>query len=230
VALKPFLLLLAAIATLAACGSRADDPALGAARGVISGLLNRAAPDTAALPRPDLRSVFTREIINQATTPLLFVSNDVLGSEAILWRIGSNHGNETWRGEDEISLTLSDGGVLRSTRGFLFDLYAADIEGIRAALAGHRAGTAHRMMARVEGDLQDVRTPYTCEVGFASPVTLVIFGESRRLTPAIERCAQTHNGDAFENRYWIDSAGFSWVSEQWAGPELGHFRIERLYR
>ena len=44
------------------------------------------------------------------------------------------------------------------------------------------------------------------------------------------RGAERATGAQFENRYWIDSSGFAWASEQWAGPELGHFRIERLYR
>lgn len=229
-ALRSALLSLAAVATLAACGSRSDDPALSAARGMISGLLNRSAYEAAAPPVANLRAVFTRDVINQAATPLIFVSSEVLASEAIFWRIGSNQGNETWRGEDDLSLAITDDGVLRSTRGFAYDLYASDIEATRAALSAGRAGTVQRMMVRVEGDLEEVRIPYTCEIGFAAAAPVTIFGETRHLAPVTERCAQTHTGDVFENRYWIDQSGFAWVSEQWAGPELGHFRIERLFR
>lgn len=230
-ALRSVLVALAAAASLTACGSRADDPALGAARGLIGSLFDRTGP---ALPRPDpgpgLRAVFTRDLIDQAATPLLYVEIDTIDAAAILWPIATNGQNQTWRGEDEISVTLSEDGVLRATRGFANDLYASDIEETRAALASRRAGRVNRLRVSVAGDLEQVRTGYSCDIGFAAAETRDIFGESRHLTPAVETCLDSATGEGFENRYWVDAAGFVWVSEQWAGPELGHLHIERLYR
>ena len=71
-ALRTVLLALAAAASLVACGSRAEDPALDAARGFVRELLDRATPDAPA-PSLDLRAVFTRDLINQAATPLTYV-------------------------------------------------------------------------------------------------------------------------------------------------------------
>lgn len=228
-ALRTVLLALAAAASLVACGSRAEDPALDAARGFVRELLDRATPDAPA-PSLDLRAVFTRDLINQAATPLTYVEIDTINAQAIIWRIATNGSNETWRGEDELSLTLSREGVLRATRGFIYDLHASDIEGTRAALAAHRAGRVQRLHVHLGGDLEQMQTGYTCDIGFAAPEAINIFGEVRRLTPATERCIDSASGEAFENRYWIDAGGFVWVSDQWAGPELGTLHIERLYR
>lgn len=230
------LLVLAALAglgALTACGSRADDPALAAARGMLGGVFERVRPAGPAAPAPNLRQVLTRDLINQAATPLIFVEIDSIGGAAPMWRIATNPtttpANETWQGEDPLTLTLTDTGVLRATQGFVFDLAASDIDATAAALATRQAGSVPRMMQRVEGDLDQVRTGYTCEIGYGAPETLAIFGETRTLTPALERCS-TVTGASFENRYWIDQSGFAWVSEQWAGPDIGHIRIERLYR
>lgn len=224
---------LVGLGTLTACGSRADDPALAAARGLVGSVFDRVRSPGPATPAPDLRQLLSRDLINRSATPLIFVEIDSIGGAALLWRIATNPttnpANETWQGEDPLTLTLTDTGLLRATRGFVFDLAASDIDATGAALATRQASQVPRMMQRVEGDLDQVRTAYTCEIGFGAPETLAIFGETRTLTPALERCS-TVTGDSFENRYWIDQSGFAWVSEQWAGPDIGHIRIERLYR
>ncbi len=238
-ALRRVLLTLAAIAALAALAgcdsrdsrdSRERDPAVSVARDLLREIFDRSGTGAPDAP-PDLRAVFTRDLIDQAATPLVYVQIDSIQARAILWPVATNGPDETWRGEDALTLTLSREGVLRATRGFIHDLHASDIEGTRRALATARAGRVSRLAIRLGGDLAQIRTSHACDIGFGAPEAIAIFGETRRLTPATERCIETATGDAgFENRYWIDAAGLVWVSDQWAGAELGHVHIERLYR
>ncbi|WP_224813540.1 YjbF family lipoprotein [Hasllibacter sp. MH4015] len=228
-ALKPLAFACAALACLASCGSRAEDPALNAVRGFASDLLGRgdAAP---AAPAVDPRQVLTRALIDRTATPLLLVENAAAGTSSTVVIIATNGPNETWQGGDPITFTLSREGVLRATRGFITDLYAADIEDTRAALVNRRAGVVQRLYVDVEGDIEETRVGYTCEIGFGGAEPVTIFERTRSLTRMTETCSRQPDGESFVNRYWIDGTGFAWASEQWAGPELGHFRFERLYR
>lgn len=224
---------LALVLGLSACGSTAQDPLLAVGRGLATAVFNREDP----APAIDPRQVLTRDIITQAGLPLILVESLNGGGASTMVRIATNGTNETWQGDGDGTVTLSREGVLRTTRGYGADLYAADIEGTRAALANRRAGSLGRLFVRVEGDLQQVQAGYSCTLGFSGTEQITIFGQSRNLTRATETCslhpgipAPGANPNSFENRYWIDSTGFAWVSEQWAGPDLGHFRIERLFR
>lgn len=227
-ALRHAALALFALTSLAACGTAANDPFLNTARGLVTGLFDRG--DDAPAIDIDLRQVLSREVINEAATPLILVESEGLSGSATMIRIGTNGPNETWEGNDEITLTLSQEGVLRATRGLAFDLAAADIEGTRTALRTRHAGPVQRAYSHVVGDLEMRTTGYACTLSFASPTSITIFGDTRALTPVTENCSRHPTGETLTNHYWIDGTGFAWISEQWAGEEVGYFRIERLYR
>lgn len=226
-AIKPTFVALAAAALLSGCGSFAEDPLLQAARGVIGDLGNRGTG--AAAPNP--RDVLTRDIINQAALPLILVENTEQDTLATMVRNGINRSNETWRADDGATVTLSREGVLRATRGVGADLFSADISGTRAALAGGRNSEVRRLYVHVDGDLQELRTTFSCTISRGGTEQVVIFEQARTLTRVTETCRpEQADGTAFQNRFWVDGAGFAWLSEQWAGPQTGHFRIERLHR
>lgn len=226
-AVRAHLAALCAVAILSACGSAANDPLLGVARGLAEGALNRGAD---ASPAINPRQVLTRDIINQAGLPLILAERGD-GPGVTMVRAATNGPNETWQGDGGPTITLSREGVLRATRGAGADLYAADIEATRAALAQGRSGVVARLHVTVEGDLEQRQTSYRCEIARGGTERIAIFGQARSLTRVTETCYRDPDGTrAFENRYWVDSSGFAWASEQWAGPELGHFRIERLFR
>ncbi|MEX3016807.1 YjbF family lipoprotein [Gymnodinialimonas hymeniacidonis] len=228
-ALKGVMAGLAASALLAGCGSEANDPLLGAARAIGTSLLTRNAPET---PPVDPRAVLTREAINRAGVPLILLERQSAGTSSTLTRIATNGPNETWQGDDDLTVTLSREGVLRATRGYLHDLYSADISAVRQALVQRSGGSAPRVHTRVVGDLETLVASYICEVGFAGSERINIFGRVQTLTRVVERCSAQPGSDLadFENRYWIDGSGMAWASEQYAGPDLGHLRIERLHR
>lgn len=216
---------LVAVASLSACGTAADDPLFGAVRELSQDVFNR----SEAPPAVDPRQVLTRDMINQAAVPLILVETPQ-GTSSTATRIQTNRSSETWQGNGDVSFTLSREGVLSGTRGLGHDLFAADIEATRAALAARRSGPVERLYVSVTGDLAQINDGYTCEIRYSGPEQVASFGTIRNLTRATETCSQHFTGDTIENRYWIDGAGFAWASEQWVGPEIGHFRFERLYR
>lgn len=223
----PLWMAFAAVFGLSACGSTADDPLLAVARGLAQDAFNR----EATAPAVDPRQVLTRDIINQAGLPLILVESATAGTGATMVRIATNGVNETWQGDGDMTITLSREGVLRATRGAGRDIFASDIAQTRAALAGQRSGVVERLYVFVEGDLEERRTAYRCEITRAGAERIAIFGQARTLTRVTEACSRTPDGgNGFENRYWIDASGFAWASEQWAGPSLGHVRVERLLR
>ncbi|UWQ96506.1 YjbF family lipoprotein [Rhodobacteraceae bacterium M385] len=224
-ALASRLAALVALASLSACGAAADDPLLGVARDLSQGVFNR----SEAAPAVDPRQVLTRDLINQAAVPLILVDTPQ-GTSSTATRIQTNRTNETWQGNGDVSFTLSREGVLSATRGLGHDLFAADIAATRAALASRRSGPVERLYVRVTGDLAQINDGYTCEIQYSGPERVASFGITRNLTRATETCSQHRTGQTVENRYWIDGTGFAWASEQWVGPEVGHFRFERLYR
>ncbi|GAB5448071.1 YjbF family lipoprotein [Gymnodinialimonas sp.] len=231
-AVRACLAALLAAATLSACGTSANDPLLGAVRGLaqgaVGGVLGREAE---APPAIDPRQVLTRDIINQAGLPLILLERAASGPGVTMVRMATNGPNETWQGDGGATVTLSREGVLRATRGAGTDLYAADIADTRAALVHGRSGVVSRLYVHVEGDLEQRQTTFRCEIAREGSERIAIFGQARTLTRVTETCYRDPTGEhGFENRYWVDGSGFAWVSEQWAGPALGHFRVERLFR
>lgn len=224
----PRLGVLLTVAVLTACGATANDPLVGVARGVAQGLFNRG---TEAAPAVDPRQVLTRDIINRAGLPLILLEQATAETGVTMVRAAVNGPNETWQGDGGTTVTLSREGVLRATRGVGADLYASDIAQTRAALVSGRSGVVSRLYVHVEGDLEQRQSTYRCDITRAGSERVTIFGQARTLTRITETCYENPTGvEAFENRFWVDGTGFAWVSEQWAGPFLGHFRIERLHR
>ena len=231
-AVNPTLAALLAVVTVtvSACGTTASDPLLGVARGVAQSVFNREEPAPTIHPR----QVLTRDIITQAGLPLIMVESATNGSAVTMVRAAVNGTNETWQGDGGATITLSREGVLRATRGAGADLFAADIAGTRAALSGGGEGVVERLYVHVVGDLEQRQSGYSCTIarggaqGGSEQVN--IFGRIHTLTRITETCSLHPTGDSFENRFWVDASGFAWASEQWAGPEIGHLRIERLFR
>lgn len=226
-ALKTALVAVAVVACLASCGTRTNDPLLGVARGLAQGAFSAGESADIAI---DPRLLLTRELINTAATPLTFMQLASAQTGATLVRIANNGGNETWQVGEDTTVTLTANGVLRATRGLGQDLYGSDIGSTSAALRARSAGPVQRSYTHVNGALDSVSTPVTCRMSYAAPTTLSLFGDQRRVTPVTEVCTYAPTADTFENRYWIDTSGFIWASDQWAGPELGHLHIERIYR
>jgi hypothetical protein len=225
------LIVLASVCLLGACGSEGQDPMFAALRGVagttISGVTGAIGGGDAAAPTPAVTAATVpQQLLDQIDGPLLLVENVRLGSAALMTRVGTNADTETWRGAEGWSVAMNTRGVLRSTRGLGFDLMASNVDPTTAALAAGRSGPVQRLQVHLDGDLEETRRIHDCTLRNDGRDTVVIAGRSLPLTRLTESC--TVGDDAYENLYWVNSAGIAVQSTQWAGPDLGHFRITRL--
>lgn len=171
----------------------------------------------------DPRQALTREIIEGLPNDLLLVDVPSRGATATLLRAGANGNRQTWISPDGISVTL-EGGLIVATRGFGFDLMAADVRGPRAIIGGAAGG--QMVIETLDGRDQVIRQVFDCTAGerVADPVT--IFERSYRTTRVQVICG---NGDLrFGNNYWVDGSGAVWKSQQFVTPELGYLGTEAL--
>lgn len=220
------LVLAAALALpLAACGTGRDDPLVSGARGLL-GLAGVGAETATAAP------VFTAatvppELIAQLPGALMLVEVPSTEASAGMTRVGLNGAVETWRGPNGIGLSVDERGVLRSTRGFGFDLMASDTGATTSALGARRAGGVQRTMVHLDGEAGQLRRVYTCDMQLDGRDTVTIAGSPTSLMRMTERCTGA-DGYSFQNVYWLDSAGRAIQSSQWVSRELGVFRLTLL--
>ena len=126
-------LALGATVLLAGCGTEAQDNSILLAGRTAVSLFQRGEAE-APPPTP----VVTRDLVERVNQPLIMVVPLQLGGASLFTRVGDNRGNEAWRGPEQIGVTLTDGGLLRSTRGLGFDLMASDVQGTAATLCARR--------------------------------------------------------------------------------------------
>ena len=194
---------------LASCGNVQNDDGIIAQ--IRTGL---AAKKQAAPPAPDiaaLRAQFTPEVMAQIGGPILIVQIPSRDAVAVLTRVGTNNGVDTFLTPDGVSISLRDGMVV-ATRGLGFDLMTADIAEPLMAVKGS-GDTAVRVHRYLDGENQIVAKSFGC----AYSVTAV-----RQVT---ETC--TSSSDNFENIFVMNANGNIASSRQWISPQIGAVLIER---
>ena len=207
--------------TLAACGPLAGN---GPLAGVGEAIRDQVAEGGAEPATPtDPRAVLTRQMIEDLPNDLLLVDVISRSATATLLKAGENGDRVTWVSPDGISVTVEE-GLLVATRGFGFDLMAADVSGIRAVLNG--ASSGRYVAETLDGRDQVVREEFDCaaEERVADPVT--IFERSYRTTRVLVLCEGATR--SFGNRYWVDPAGVVWKSQQLVTPQTGYLGLEVL--
>ncbi len=215
-------LAVAALAALGACNSRNESsPVIGLVRAVVPAI--GSVPGLAPEPATPAPGFATGDI---AANPGAFrlVHMPLLGAPVLARRIADNPGSETFLAQNGFSASYAD-GILVATRGLGEDLLAADVRGLRAALAAG-GGTTRRTHDMI-GDLdQIVSETFDCVVATegAEPVNLGIREvQATRLT---ETCRGPRTG--FTNTYWIDGSGRIVSSLQFVSIVANYLRIAQL--
>jgi hypothetical protein len=179
----------------------------------------------AACGRPDFdpRLAVSRTLIEQSTTPLLFVEVPDLGGGGVIRPSGQNGDVATWRTPDQRSFSFRD-GVLVGTRGLGFDLMSADVSGTLAAISG-ASGEYALFHTTLDGRNKTVFRSFACTM--ASPVseTIDIFGSLHSVQRHDETCHAF--GLSIQNTYWT-GGGVMWKARQWVTEETGYLTSERL--
>ena len=215
------------LGVLAACekqeksGANAPDPTI----------LSLALKSALGLLKPkekpmDPRKHLTREAIDKAGTPILFVGLDSRNAYATLSPFGENRGVVTWISSDGITLSYR-GGLLIATRGLGPDLMAADTG---QALAAVRSGSGSyvRIYDYLDGEDQAVRRSFVCTAKKEGAETIEIYGLMFTLRKVVENC----NNPEFQirNTYWISNRNRIRQSKQWIGPDIGYVFSQQLSR
>jgi len=219
--------LMLCLAALSGCGTQEKDVAKTSDPTVLSLAFKTAAGFLKPRPEPvDPRKHLTRQVIDKAGIPILFVGIDSRKAYATLSPLGENRGVVTWISSDGITLGYR-GGVLVATRGLGQDLMAAEAtEALAAIRAG--AGTSVRVYDYLDGEDQPFRRSFVCKVRSRGREPVDIFGIKPILREVVEEC----NNPEFriENTYWVSDRQRIWQSRQWIGPDVGYVFSQQLSR
>ena len=130
-----------------------------------------------------------------------------------------------------MTVTLSQIGLLRATRGFGDDLMVSETSGTEAALRAGREGPTTREHVYLNANAGEDRRSFSCTLARQGQTRITIFEVTRSLTQWSEDCVPSGtNGDSFSNTYYTDRSGRIWASTQYLSDTSGPISIEVLQR
>lgn len=166
-----------------------------------------------------LRARLTPAQVETLQVPLVFISAPRINVAATLVPVGRNGPVRVWQAGDGAQVAMR-GGVVTATHGLGFDLVAADLDGVMAALAGGPA-QYRRQFSYLDGDLGIMTLTYTCQLQ-KGPRT--VHGPIEQpATPFHETCV---GANTFRNIYHRGADGTLWWSRQWVSAAVGALEIE----
>ncbi len=204
----------------AACGPLNEGSAargfLGVVQARVAGLTGQGAAQPAA-------PVLTRAQADANPGAFLLVTAYGGNSVASLVVASANGNRVTWLSADNVAVTLEN-GIIVATRGFPRDLIAADVSGVRAAIAagGGNAQRIHETITDLDQISQEV---LQCSIALTGSETVEILGKSTPTRRFEESCRGENT--AFSNTYWVTSVGAIIKSSQAVSPATGFLVLER---
>ncbi|NEX48049.1 YjbF family lipoprotein [Pseudotabrizicola algicola] len=208
---------LLACTTLVACGS--DSDSIGTAdivRSFATSAIGTLSPADAGIER------MTRARLAEVVTPVMLLTVDSTGQEALIAEIENNRGVETWSTVDDITISLRN-GVIVATRGFGADLMAAS--GPNVTRSGGSYGRVHVLL---NGEDNPEQTRFACTLQNAGAKAVEVVEITYQATHMIETCSAP--GESFTNDYWITGDQKIRKSRQWISPDLGYITIADVRR
>lgn len=205
---------------LAACGSDSDSATnTDIVRSFASSAFGVVKP---AGPAPER---MTRARLAEVLTPVMLVTIDSTGHEALIAEIETNGSVATWSSVDDITISLKN-GVIVATRGFGADLMSAAVPAVSRSSGG---GASHtRVHVLLNGEDQSVRTRFSCTMQNLGTKAVDVVQVSYQTTHVVESC--TADGATFKNDYWISSDQKIRKSRQWISPDVGFLTIADVRR
>ncbi|WP_147127730.1 YjbF family lipoprotein [Shimia ponticola] len=208
-----------------ASGAVAQRPSLGSL-----GSLFRRPP-----PPPTPEQVLTPQVLAGITTPYLLVTFETNGSfePARNWGgfaiAGQNGDVVTWVEGTARTMSFTQAGVLRATRGFGRDVMTTDTRALDRVIAGGAAGQSQalRVHRLLNGENKIQAVGLVCRISNRGPATVRLL-TGTFATRLIEEACLTGAGTEIINRFWLDQNNQIRQSEQWVSPELGRIRVQRL--
>lgn len=146
-------------------------------------------------------------------------------TSALLLRIESSRGYETFGSADRRTITMN-GGLLTATRGLGGDLMSTDLSQVGPLIKSRRAGQGTRTIYVLDGEDRTLAIPLACSVSPGGTVPV----KAGALNTTARQVTETCTGDALKvtNIYLIDGKGRAVSSKQWAGPYIGYVLMQTL--
>ena len=174
----------------------------------------------------DTRKIITRQKIDDAKIPVLFVELGN-GQNGTLTLYPGQSVSETWLGADGATITLQN-GVIKATRGM-----KNDVMGSASSMPSwsriNNEFEYTRQISYLGGDNKTNSRVFSCTMRkHKKPSTITIFEVIFDVQKYFETCIR--NTEKLENRYFVDDKNVVRRSNQYHGPALGYLTIERLDR
>ena len=167
----------------------------------------------------DTRKIITREIIDNAKVPLLFVEKED-GTNGTLGLFPNSGQTESWFGTDGAIVTLSGGRIVAS-RGMGEDLMGSKRF---ETPVSHQYYNKMRYLTK-DNQLEDHN--FMCMVSENTDfVTIDVFDKKYSVRRSVESCVSRKT--AIENIFWRDSLGNMIASHQFHSEKIGMLLIMRL--
>lgn len=139
---------------------------------------------------------------------------------------GRNGTVATWRNARNSQIILRD-GVLIATRGTGNDLGSSRVSSVVESINTLRPVSGpHNMFVKGYGN-DTTRIDLDCEMESLGQTRIEIVGRAHNVVHLRENCMGPDG--PVTNDYWVDRSDSTvWQSRQWAGPDLGYFRMRLL--
>jgi len=209
------------------CGNMGQTDLATSATQIVTGLVTQGEPAQLTATRASLEAAGFDQ-------PLLVVTvrqPNVLRAGFLL--AGATDGVLIWRAADG-STVKAEGGVLRGTVGFGFDLDSAETAPTLRALSTQDTAPYFRTYRHLSGLNQIRRTRYVCRLQPPVAERIIVFDRAHDTLKFVELCTaetgQTPDADAtIENIYWQDRRRpILWRTDQSVSDELGNALFERV--
>ena len=172
----------------------------------------------------DVRKLVTREIVEEAGDPILFVELED-GRNATLSLFPGENELPVWLGVDGSTVTAKN-GVLISTRGMGDDLMHSEYEKTFWGLSNPGKQYAKKYTYIFE-DNQLVSEYFDCSFGPDKKISIInIFDRIFSVSMRVETC--TGQNTDFKNSYWIETDGTVRRSTQFHSNKVGQVLLEIL--
>jgi hypothetical protein len=197
-----------ALSFLASCGSTQTDQPL-----LLQALAGLSPPGESAAAAPNveqMKAALTPEILARLNVPVILVQVPERDAVALLTKVGTNQGIDTYLSTDGISISLRD-GLIVATRGLGFDLMRVDTEQPLAAITAPPQ-TILRAYDHLDGENHLISVIYECAYVEIS------------LRQTKETCSSPQQ--RFENVYQRNQTGKIMNSRQWVSHQIGWIIVE----
>ena len=204
-----------AAAVLSGCSS---DPRTNA-------ILRSALPGKARVPEPNAQFVAAYQAKAQGVAAAVESRPEMI---VVLLRqaVSDASGVETMIAADGSQLMFNR-GVLVGSRGFGYDLMAAEVSQSVALVQSLSTGVSTRLMTLIDGDDHAVTRAFRCQISPGKMEPVVIGTTPVAARTVTEDCRGTLA--QFYNFYWVvPGTGEIIQSSQWAGPLTGKISLRKV--